>query len=367
MTTMTCDRCVGATKRRLVALPLLAAALAAPAVLPAQGRWEGDAHSVRDSGSLRRQRAALLVQLDSLRRQYEDEPLTVEQRRQLSTQLTSLVMSLADLSRMNVDMSRLRVEASRAATMFGQSTLAWREAKSRGWIGLNVDAPQVYEVRGRAQFVRYFDYPQIVSVEPNSPAERAGILAGDELVAYDGADVRERPINLTRLLRPNARVRVTVDRDGARRVFTVRVAKAPEPFAMRRMDVMAPLSPEAPALPADAAAMPAMPAMPALPALPAIPAMPNDAPVAGAQLLATRDRDLARYFGVQHGLLVTDVVPGPARSSGLRGGDVIVRAGGRNVTSIEQFRQLVAAHAPDRAIDLVVVRDRRQRQLTLRW
>lgn len=382
---MTSDQPTRIRGRRLLVAPLLAAAFAAPATLPAQGRAAGDSWSTGERGSISRQRSELLGQLDSLRRQFEEEPLSADERRQLSGELTKLVMSLAELSRMNVVTERMSFDAARQAAgaarvMMTFQGSAWKAAMPRGWIGINVDAPQVHEIRGQEQFVRYFDYPEIVSVEPNSPAEHAGIAAGDVLVAYNGDDVRNRMINVTRLLRPNDRVRVTVDRDGDRRVFAVRVARAPQQFLYRRMELVPP-SPASPELLAGPGLAP-MPAgepkaligVPNPPDVPRGFAMlggpafsPNDAPVAGAQLVATRDRDLARAFGVEHGLLVTDVVPGPARTSGLRGGDVIVSAGGRELTSIAQFRQVVEAHALDRAVGLVVMRDRRIRKLTLHW
>lgn len=430
MTTMTSDR-KGATRRLRLIAPLFAAALVVPGTVAAQRVSAGEARSARDGDSLRRERAQMLDRLDSLRREYDEEPLTPDERRHLSNELTKLVMSLAELSRGELDVRRMSLEATRAArdaareaaraaTTFQGS--AWMDAMPRGWIGINVDAPQVHEVRGQEQFIRYFDYPQILSVEPNSPAERAGLAAGDVLVAYNGNDVRKHTIDVTRLLRPNERVRVTVDRDGDRRVFTVRVARAPEQFQMRRM-ALAPMAPAAapapwpPEMPKMFLEVPAAPKAPSIRSMPSMPSMPNapslagtpsaqdddemsrtfrgygsgvvtsfgngsghsvvitggpgfafeDAPVAGAQLVQARDRDLARYFGVSHGLIVTNLLPGPARASGLRGGDVIVRAGGRSVTSTAQFRQIVAAHAPERAVELVVVRDRREQRLTLHW
>src|SRR6185503_3324606 len=68
----------------------------------------------------------------------------------------------------------------------------------------------------------------------NSPAEEVGIARGDKLVAYNGADVRAEPVNLTRLLRPDARVVVTVTREGTNRDFTVTVEKAPARYVERR-------------------------------------------------------------------------------------------------------------------------------------
>ena len=61
------------------------------------------------------------------------------------------------------------------------------------------------------------------------------------------------------------------------------------------------------------------------------------------------------------------MMPGPARSSGLRGGDVIVQADGEPVRSISQLRRIVAEHGSERSVDLVIVREKQQRNLTLKW
>ncbi len=60
--------------------------------------------------------------------------------------------------------------------------------------------------------------------------------------------------------------------------------------------------------------------------------------ILGAQLQALNP-DLAEYFGVDEGVLVTKVVEGtPASEAGLRGGDIIVRVGGDPVASMEDLR-----------------------------
>jgi len=60
--------------------------------------------------------------------------------------------------------------------------------------------------------------------------------------------------------------------------------------------------------------------------------------VAGAQL-QTMNPDLAGYFDVEEGVLVTEVLEDtPASAAGLRSGDVIVRVGGEPVTSLDDLR-----------------------------
>ncbi|MDT8435726.1 MAG: PDZ domain-containing protein [Gemmatimonadota bacterium] len=68
--------------------------------------------------------------------------------------------------------------------------------------------------------------------------------------------------------------------------------------------------------------------------------------LAGAEF-RTLDADLAEYFeGAEAGLLVLRVIPGtPAAMLGLRGGDVIVRAGGSGIRSVDDLRRAIVAAA----------------------
>ena len=66
---------------------------------------------------------------------------------------------------------------------------------------------------------------------------------------------------------------------------------------------------------------------------------------------------------------MTNVVEGSvARTAGLRGGDVVVKADSIKVESpIDLVRAIRNADETDRTIDLQVVRKRRLQNLVLRW
>jgi predicted metalloprotease with PDZ domain len=88
---------------------------------------------------------------------------------------------------------------------------------------------------------------------------------------------------------------------------------------------------------------------------------------AGAEL-AEMNEGLRRYFdNVQSGALVIDVGPNtPAARAGLEAGDVIVRAGGREVNDPEDVRRALMEEE-DGSVALEVVRQGRRRELTLQW
>jgi C-terminal processing protease CtpA/Prc len=88
---------------------------------------------------------------------------------------------------------------------------------------------------------------------------------------------------------------------------------------------------------------------------------------AGAEL-AEMNEGLRRYFdNVQGGALVIDVGPEtPAARAGLEAGDVIVRAGGREVNDPEDVRRALMGEE-DGSVALEVVRQGRRRELTVQW
>lgn len=349
-----------------------------------------------------RQLRRLERKADSLAQLYNDgEDLSATQRRAVGEALDHTVGQIEQLARgMSESGSRLmrvRVQVApmmdeRNATAMSNALLQARAselAMPRGWLGIVVSGtarePRIDEGE---LIIRYLTYPVIVSVEPSSPAARAGLAPSDTLMAYDGRDVRDRDISLTRLLRPNSRVLVRIRRDGKVKDVPVTIADVPSRirlrsetnFEMRAPHAM-PSMPEGMVFPRGVAPVPRMGAMRLMPSMPPMPAMPPQPPtpamivgngmnvVAGAQLAALTD-GLARTVGVERGVLVTYAVVGsPAYQSGLRDGDIIVRVGGHAVRTVAEVREQVqaAVGSGDSSVDLDCVRDRKPRRVKLRW
>ncbi len=97
-----------------------------------------------------------------------------------------------------------------------------------GYLGVTSSAVNVSSVINGEVRVGYCDYPVVESVEPGSPAEKAGLLAGDTLLAYNGRDLRESDVNFSQLLVPGQAVRVQYRRAGRVREIPMTVAQRPD-------------------------------------------------------------------------------------------------------------------------------------------
>ena len=345
-------------------------------------------------------------QVDSLSRMYTESPeLSTTERRRVELELETALARLEE-SRSALGERLLRIDehfqyrigpgaANEAAAAAMSRALMAQHGQPRGWIGFLAQGAALERQEMGERIIRYFAYPRIMSVDPGSPAQRAGIAPGDTLLAYNGRDVRENDIAFSQLLQPNRRVMVRVSRDGRVRDIPVVVAVAPSRVVIRRRDEerdsretwVVPGMPDAPSFPRSPMAptpasggargvitrmvpptpMPATAPMPARGMLPGISLVLTG--VAGAQL-ATITEGLARTVGVSTGVLVTNAPAGsPAGQSGLTDGDVIAKVDGQSVRTVMDVRMLVAAaaEAGERSVELELVRNKRTQKLTLRW
>jgi C-terminal processing protease CtpA/Prc len=247
--------------------------------------------------------------------------------------------------------------------------------------------------------VSYARYPVIVSVEPGSPAERAGLTAGDTVLSYNGKDVVSEPFPLYDMLKPGARLNMRVRRNNAVRTVAVTVGRRPAHAAV--VGVTGQLSMFSPEIATEVrremeraeaemrkslsgkreltAAQRAQLERSVETAARAVAVAPmtfwTGAPsgVAGAEMTPLND-DLADLVGLRRGVFVVKVNPGtPADQSGLRGGDVITAVGDSTVSDVSQLRRAITAEqrrirsrTGAREIELQIVRKHRRQKLTLR-
>lgn len=338
----------GAMARSAAALLLVAATQAQ--ALPQQPPGQRTTVRARcadcaSTDSLRRARKQLLIRVDSLRWEVEHKRLTEVERQRVAEELSRTIRAL-EVTMEEAMRQRAMVESE--VVVAGQSpravTIVESRPRMKGYLGVTFDGPWAESGSGEARAIRFYQYPRIALVEPSSPAERAGVNVGDTLLALNGSDVREEEVSFTRLLVPNRRITMRVRRDGNPRELRVTVGETPEYFGRRLTPAPAPVPP---------------------PAQGFVYWFGNDA-LAGARL-ETITEGLGKALHVDEGVLVIRTAPGSlAYESGLREGDVVTHVGSARVRTVAELQRRIGATTGDEAT-LVIVRDRKRKEIRLRW
>ena len=276
-------------------------------------------------------------------------------------------------------------------------TLCATIRKPKGWLGVNTTGIQLLDKReDGTQVLTFLEPPVVTSVDPGSPADRAGLRSGDVLIEIGGKKLMEERVVFAELLRPGERVALKLQR--GRDLVTVSPLVEPLPDAPTTsctwVDpgtayVLAPMpsqastevhlerAPDGTQRYAYTYALPRSDSGAVVAARPApsgaVFAGPMTAfwsggvrSLAGLQLVTLSDES-SRAFGVTHGLLVNQVGPGtPGREAGLQGGDVMISADSVDLRSIGTLQRVIS-RARDRTVTLVIVRDRKTQTVQLRW
>jgi S1-C subfamily serine protease len=245
-----------------------------------------------------------------------------------------------------------------------------------GWFGVRISDQAMLDERGNA----FFDnYPVVTHVDSNSPADKAGVKPGDVLLTFNSHDMRGGSVELAKWLRVGAPFVLKIRRNEATRLLRGRLARRPDDWEQKmvvelsmpeRLDLRdRSLSRE----PANGM-MPVRTRVPTPEPLPMVlaPALGYGGgvyPFAGAEFTRLNP-DLCDVLGVRpEGVFVMNVMDGSAaRTAGLRGGDIILRADSiRVVGPIDLVRAIRSADESDRTIVLQIMRKHRLQALTLRW
>lgn len=323
--------------------------------------------------------------------------------------------------------TQLRTAANQYQSLRDQlASLCDRTAKPQGYMGITFSAEMSADARDSGgEVFRFEENPTVESVEPGSPADRAGVRKGDEIVRIGGRPLVGQQIEFTRLLRPHTRLPIRLLRDGDARDVVLLIKERPAsldhgcPFLDARVmaafgepftaTILPPATGgivrRAPAPSAEAgprgtvrirrgtvepaptpAVAPRSPGTeptitlitPSAPDAPEAPSVAggrsvfvvgpgaNQMIIAGATIVRP-NADLRETFGVERGVLVLDVARGtPAYISGLKGGDIIVSAGRYSVTSPLSIQRAMQV-ADDRQVELSIIRKRKPQTLTLKW
>lgn len=207
----------------------------------------------------------------------------------------------------------------------------------RGWLGVSLEE----DSRGRVR---------ITLVEKNSPAKEAGLREGDIVKKINGREVRSGEF-LAREIRnrqPGEEITLEVEREGKQKEIKVKLGKYPEEEARRELERWVPFFP-----------------MPS----------PLTPPEKGRTWERRRfigvypeeiGRELAEFFGVKEGkgLLITRLeANSPAEKAGLKVGDVIIKADGRRVETIDELNSIIQRKKKGDKVRLEIVRDKRTMEI----
>lgn len=276
-------------------------------------------------------------------------------------------------------------------------------ARPDGWIGIHYSAEAKIDQTGEGLRISYNSYPVIEAIEPGSPAERSGLQVGDTLIAFNGYDFVRRGVPMSRLLRPGEKLTIRLHRN---RLRTVRVTVGSRPSGAFGFRMTTPLPPGArvlvqeprrpgaaadldrsvtalreasAALAPEAARLAEEVARSTVRALerevvmnPSVAPLIAFAPsgsmlIAGAEMVPIKP-GLAEVLGVRQGVLLVNVPAGtPAERSGLRDGDVVVRAATTEIRDPAALHMAMLHAGPAKALQLDIVRKGRSQRMTLRW
>lgn len=248
-----------------------------------------------------------------------------------------------------------------------------QKAQSKGWVGVLITTG-IGESNGSGRLI-FNDYPVIESIDPGSPAERAGLMAGDILISINSQDFKRNPIPLSSLLVPGKRVVFTYKRENVAKKIAMTVAERPAGTSAKvEVSIIEPLptgdrrAVETGMLRRAATRLPVAPSISIAPLV--FGTGPTIVAIAGAELTQLNDglREFANVKG--DGIFIVNVTePSPAAVAGLRSGDVITKIENelaQNPGQLIRFMQ-TAALAKTNAVFLQILRKQKEQNITLRW
>jgi len=272
----------------------------------------------------------------------------------------------------------LSAPVARAQDRAAEDRIAQEERRQSvapaGWFGVTVNDNGMIDEHGNPF---YSGYPVVTSVEPRSPAAKAGVKAGDILITFNDHDMKGSAMALRDWLQPGSSFVVRLRRNGLSKQVRGIIGKRPSGFdnkvtliwttdgsetmsGMERGAGMAPV--------AFRVRTPLPSKLPPVLA-PSFTFGGGVYPFAGAEFIALNP-DLSDALGVGResaGVLVTAVLPeSPAQIAGLRSGDVVLTA---DSIHLDDPIALVRAirESDDRSIRLGIVRKKKAQTILLKW
>ncbi len=231
--------------------------------------------------------------------------------------------------------------------VFAPPVFAQVNWESRAYLGVGVR--DVGAERAKALNLKEEYGIEVIRVDEGSPAEAAGVKAGDVVLEYNGQRVEgtEQFIRLVRETPAGRTAKLSIVRNGTQQTVSV-------PLGTRKAQLYG--------IPSEDFhfEMPEMNIpMPDVPR--AMMSWRNS--VLGVEAEALGDTQLAVYFGVKDGVLVRSVMKGTAADkSGLKAGDVLLKVDADFVTSPRDVTNAMrgARNAGKKTFPIVLMRERKE-------
>lgn len=216
---------------------------------------------------------------------------------------------------------------------------------------LGVGVWEIDAERAKALKLREERGVEILTVEEQSAADRAGVLPGDAVLEFNGQPVDgvEQFIRLVRETPAGRTIKLLIWRNGA----PVNIMVSMGQKLRLPLDLGAPF----------ALAGPKVPDMRGMDLPKSVLSWHSAALGIESEALTPQ---LAEYFGVREGILVRNVSKASvADKGGLKAGDVVVRGDDRRVVKPQDLADLLRTSRQKRSLALSIVRDHKELALTL--
>jgi S1-C subfamily serine protease len=221
----------------------------------------------------------------------------------------------------------------------------------RGWLGLSIDQDE----EGRIE---------VVGVDEESPAELAKLKEGDVILKFGDQDVMSTQMLASeiRKRKPGEDITLKVERDGKPLEVKVKLGEYPEAEAKRELELrfprlFPPIPPPMAVTPKDKASK-----SPNVFVSPKAREFSWERRKFVGVYLDELNTEMSDYFGVKEGtgLLVNRLTDkGPAQKAGLRVGDVIVKAEGKRVETVNELSGIVQDKKKGDKVKLEILREKK--------
>jgi serine protease Do len=214
---------------------------------------------------------------------------------------------------------------------------------SRSFLGVNV--AEITAERARELKLAEERGVEIISVQPESAAQKAGLQKGDVVLEYQGQRV-EGTDQFQRMVRETPvgrQVKLLINRGGSTQTIAATIGERKGvAFQQPSVRVAPRVAPEV-----------------WIPDIPRVFTMYRSSQL-GIEAEAV-DSQLAAFFGVKEGVLVRSVTKGSAaEKAGLKAGDVIVKVDKADVATPREVSAAVRRLGKEKSVPLTVVREKKE-------